>query len=406
MSASLLWLLTTVALVWSFLLFRASRVASLVALLLAFLAPLTIWPPPFDTRPLGLLAVLALAVLHPAEPTTSFMTKHHRTLLGVVPLVAVMAISLAWTVDLRRSIDVVASWAILLSVGMIVLGRMALRDVHRAANGVLIGVLVVSSALVAGRYPAAMSGERAQGLMSNPNGLGIVCALSIPAILSARRRGSVLFLVVPLTLVVISGSRSGVLACLVALSIFAYHRAGQRGRLLLTPFLALIPLTASDSLAQFASERSNLPLFRTNDSRGELWRQVWELHQERPWLGLGAGALDIVGGNSYLKALAELGYLGALAAAIAVGSYTAIAWRRPDSASFLLAGLASAFFESWLFAAGSFYAVVTYLMLLAWKVEGDNRARGVDSKQSQSAVQPCPERHLGGPPSSRTGPLR
>jgi len=168
--------------------------------------------------------------------------------------------------------------------------------------------------------------------------------------------------------------------------------------------LALGPLAVAafiyyDAVLSFASQFAGWTILRTNNSRDVVWGEALSAIREHPILGSGAGNLNILGGNSFLKLWAEHGVLS-IPMVIVVGI---LVFKKVQD-NWLNFGLAagsfvSAMFESWAFVPGSLYFVLFCILISAQ--EGYSRD-SVGSIFDNAAIRSYPQRtHRSRPRHSR-----
>lgn len=336
--------------------------------------PLLLWPLLWasggqDTRPalvvLAALLLVRIAVGHDERNVLRSRTGWRVTVLGLVAMA-----STVWSVD---RVESAAAGAALLAVGVLLTAvtpdnvSYMERLLVRAAAAFLVLNLVVAVT------PLGVLAGRTRGVFANPNSLAVFIVLVLP-LLFAHRRYRPLVLV-GLGLLVGTGSRSGVLAVLaeavVALALLNRHRVVQprilAGALLIGLAAVAVRVLASSTVSD-SSVGSAGYVLRSGDSRTALWTQAVQAWLQRPGLGFGAGAYPADTANSYLKLLTDLGVLGVLAALPLLALQARQFWSgRPQQAALVSGAVVSAFFESWMFAAGSTF------FLLYWMQVGYNR---------------------------------
>lgn len=215
----------------------------------------------FQTARWGPLAALALVPLLdrriPRRPAPT-----HLLAGGAV---AVAAISAAWSVDPRLTVARAASFAVVIWIAFLVVAP-AVRRAERHAIATSLAV-VASAALVASVVVWVIAPDRAlasnelRGIFENANGFGLFVALLYPFARFSldRRAGSVpaAVSVLPVAVVVaLSGSRSGLLALVVAVA--AYEAPFRRWGRLVTQLAASAVI-----IAGFAAWAPILPGART-----------------------------------------------------------------------------------------------------------------------------------------------
>ena len=170
----------------------------------------------------------------------------------------------------------------------------------------------------------------------NANDLGLLLALSVPMtlyLISVRKRGCIAYLcwaqlIVCVTAIFLTGSRTAVISLAVALAIvpFAVPRWPKHQKLIsalvlsigVTSAIILVPKGTWERLLTIQTEVTS----GTLDLRTVIWKAGLQVFQEHPFLGVGSGAfgqtmglqLDraFVAHNTFLSILVELGVVGAL----------------------------------------------------------------------------------------------
>jgi O-antigen ligase len=187
----------------------------------------------------------------------------------------------------------------------------------------------------------------------NANDLGLLLALGVPMslYLLARSKSKIVISICWLQLALASaatlltGSRGGMISLAVAFSLFprvvpVMPRFRKRlSVVMLAGVLAgsayLVPAETWDRLLKVGSELSA----GTMTHRTAIWAAGWDVYQEHPLLGVGAGAyaasvrkrldIAIVAHNTFLSVLVELGIIGALSMAGLLASMFYSAARLP-----------------------------------------------------------------------------
>lgn len=319
------------------------RVASGALLVFAFVLP---WEDSLVLPGLGTIGRLA-GLLLVACTLPTVVTREGLRLrplpLFLAPMIAYgcwAAASTLWSVDQRASLGYASTFAQLTVMTWVVWQLCSGANLHRVLAAYLLGCLVSIGSAVANYLTgneAAYQRFAASG--SDPNEFALLLALGIPMawqlLARARRAGLLLplaFLPAAIAGVVLSASRGGALASLVALTVVplaprALGPTGRRGlvaaaALLLaaTPFLA--PHLASgarsgvDRLATIGASIAG----GTLNQREVIWAGGLAAAAERPALGAGAGAfasvlersagLRQVAHNTFVSVLVETGAVG------------------------------------------------------------------------------------------------
>jgi O-antigen ligase len=244
----------------------------------------------------------------------------------------------------------------------------ALRD--RAARAALLGTAAsaLAALLQAAHWlPSEARGfwartQRLPGGSADPNSLGLLCGIALVLVLTGRARnarwraGNVFLLLLLLSGLVVSGSRSGLLVLLFSLAVLlatsrsatAVRRGLAAAATAALLVLALLPAVAAPGtlggrLAQ--SFDPNLPMEFRVSARPALWLAAGDLFLDHPIEGAGMGAYqwmlpDLMRrrgralpmrdnpGSGYVQALAETGIIGFLLTAALAFSLGVEALRR------------------------------------------------------------------------------
>lgn len=402
---------------------------------------------------LGVLIVWGMCLPGRTSARPNLWTK---VFVGAFWAIAVLAVTSAlWSVvpmeTLQRGVALLMLAAL---VHMLVRRRWPDRDVMMADLRMVYAVLSLSivvslgQGLIDGTLTDAILGSaRFEGLYHNPNMLGMVCALTVPlgwaAYRHSGRRADLLGVAPAVALLVLSQSRTGLVAVLVGgLWMVLRHGLGPVMRLasaataaLLTAYLFnLLPVLfrtagAQQLLGRF-TDQSDLSTGRTR-----MWQATIDLWwQNRPALGFGyasrnhlselarydeflAVGVSVVH-NSYLQLLLELGLAAVapllllLLAAARAATHAPVG--RADSGLIwlIVTGLLIQITESAIFGTGQVYPYVFWLAVAAMLLHLPASRSGPDSKVAVertglagSKVGPTSRTGLAGKvgPSSRTG---
>ena len=244
----------------------------------------------------------------------------------------------------------------------------------------------------------------------NPNSLGLVMGTATAPLLlwgvlisetRPLRWRRTFFLVLCLTLLIVSNSRAGMLSCAVALAAMCIALRQRKimiqGLAGVLVVIAVTAIFAPSKLVQFTSQSTETLLYKGQRQAGILgsrrspWQQTMDVIQAHPWFGSGFGTspsgsetmkVQITSsttetarehGSSYLAILEWVGLLGvtpfyALLMFLLITVARVFAWMRRTGnkyhpvvplAAVVLAGLVHAGFEDWLFAVG-YYLCVFY----------------------------------------------
>ncbi|ROO60754.1 O-antigen ligase [Micromonospora sp. Llam0] len=377
------------------------------------------------------LCIRRSAAAAPPRPWTGVLIGSLWVLAGLATLSAV------WSIAPFESFQ--RGLALLLLAGLVHLlaqRRWPDRAVMMADLRVVYLVLAVSVVVsigygaTDGTLAAALSGSsRFQGLFSNPNMLGMVCALALPlgwaVYRETGRRAELLGIVPAAGALVLSQSRTGLVAVLVgALWVVLRHGIGTLARVavgataaLLAGYLSgLLPsVFAASWMQQFVGRFTQSDL---SNGRIRLWHMTvdlwWENH---PALGYGyasrnhlyeLASYDELRGfnvglvhNSYLQMMLELGLVAAVPLLLTVLAAGWAAVRAPVNGAnsglvwLIVTGLLIQVTESAMFGTGQTYPYVFWLAVVAVLLHLPARRR---SGHHRAADVP--------PPSPRPGPAR
>ncbi len=261
-------------------------------------------------------------------------------------------------------------------------GRTAsqLLDQLALACGAFIGVSVVVSPVVT----FDIEGTRFRGVLENANTLGVIAVL-----LAASAPRHWLRVALPLSSAVIffTSSRASAVAIVVIVVARVSWRPSNRITAVFAAALVLAGLLLAGALTSRASvgdeqiadptraeanesADDRTSLFRTRNTREATWSQAIDDAGRAFPSGTGYGTASVEYGSSPLLALVELGVV-----AIPVFACAAVlfrrAWPHPDQrVRALLAGLLlHSVFEGWMFAFGSFIAIVFWLVIITAALE-------------------------------------
>lgn len=277
-----------------------------------------------------------------------------------------------------------------------VYGLSLLRDIVMLAHLVLLmGLLLLPL------FPQLVSygGVRFNGMMGNPNGLGIFLTLTVPITayvfkedyrFSKQYRAFAWFLV--LVSLVMCSSRNAIFAFMVFMVLYK-GLAGTTFRQLIFIFvilptigLLMYNIELESVIQAFGLEKYfRLKDFQSGSGRIYAWQHAWLLIQQNPLIGCGFAceeynfvartswrlwATGHQGGvhNSYLAFMINTGFIGFLCY---MGCLIAM-FRKIKDVSFLLPYLASIFFsamfESWMFSSLSAFHIF-FLLTIAWLIQ-------------------------------------
>lgn len=364
----------------------------------------------------ALMALLLLANLVQGSGSTRRLRGWFAPAL--VALVALAVTSTLWSVDPSLTLQRSVAFGILVAAVLSSASRVwrDVRDLRadlEVVAGVLGAAMAVNIVLYASSPGWAYSGERFRGILENPNTIGVTAALVIPLVLGLaqgariRRPLWIAFGVATIANLVLSQSRGGLLGATAGVLIFVVRRgdtkADRRG--LILGLMSLVSLAFA-----LVAATSVRPL---SDPSGRLdaWEAFLDLRSERPVLGWGFGAVELVlperlapqttfrGAivpNAFLQAVGELGPLGlallapAVASAYRSGSAVARAPLSRGVLGALAAGIVVELGEAGMVSAGSILAFNFWLVAAGAAWLGSTRS---DAARAPARAGPA-RRHL------------
>lgn len=237
---------------------------------------------------------------------------------------------------------------------------------------------------------------RFQGILLNPNGLGTIIATLIPLslwqFLETKKKAALLLFLAMLAGVFLCASRGAINATLIGLGYFVYAKSRKQRPLLFFIFMAFIFILfwIIDTLAQQLFLRYiRIETLPTGAGRFEVWPIAIRLIAEKPILGYGFGVEEKLfalkrialrehpGGyfhNSYLGIMLQLGipgfviFFGPLFILLFKELFSKfdakISSLRYALRGCLLAGLACAIFESWVYSVGNAQAFPFWITVM------------------------------------------
>jgi exopolysaccharide production protein ExoQ len=261
-------------------------------------------------------------------------------------------------------------------------------------------ILLTSYCLLFFNHTASFSNGRFQGVFSNPNSMGLICAILLPLSLwhffeSKKKSALFLFFLMLLSLF-LSGSRGSLQAAVVSLGYFIYVRKKKYKPLV---FFSLASFTfilfwVIETLAK-AHFKSYIRAESIPEIGGRLgiWQSALNLIIEKPIFGHGFGVEDKIFGlkfaayhakaqiayvhNSYLGMLIQLGVVGLIVfyLPLFVLLFKELTYKQHSDVfslrlalrSSLIAGLLCCLYESWIYSVGNsqtFPFWVTVMLLL------------------------------------------
>ncbi len=376
---------------------------------LAILAPFE------DLRYVLLLGLAALAVLRWLPLVDSHVVR-------IIPFTLVgLVASASSPTPLRAVLQAAAYPALLLVVFQHVRplifsrrGRLLL-DLVTVCMGILVAGLLLALVLpqVAILYPNA----RLRGLFGNPNGLAMFAALTLPLVLvvfeTLRPRAVLrrwIYVGIILLVLVLSGSRSALLAVMVYVPMYVTFRGSVNRRVVVVGLAAavvllmvtLVPfrlLLDPDTYTRLGPMADYLRVSSLEDGSGRwyAWRYALDVIREAPVLGRGFGydehifASGVVRGdvflgghqgsthNLYLALVLNTGVVGAALFLAFLWSLTGPRRASPHTIPLMAAVLVSSVFESWLVSTMNPLTLVFFLTLVAIDYQAAVKVRAAES---------------------------
>lgn len=284
--------------------------------------------------------------------------------------------------------------------------------------------MFVVSALSAVLGSTAWSGLRFRGVFGNPNSLGMLSIIFLPAAVGrfVRTKKVLPFLLIALIVVslVLSGSRNGVMTSSLALIYFLYRIRAWRASLMIFAVATVVvllmppPPEGTNDQDPFARLTTNQKI-STGGGRLEAWHAAIPLIKEDLALGHGFGTEELIFRgisfrvhrgeyvhNSYLGMTYQLGLTGAVLLFLPlIGLFLSRTVRgRPLSIqeavceSILLGGLVASMFESWIYSAGNAFAfpfwIFIMLLVRSRHAPPDPRDSGIRPPRRRKQPRPSP----------------
>lgn len=328
---------------------------------------------------LTLFLLVAVALRFYRSPTSPGVRSSSGHLLTMVFIVCASAI---WS----EVPTVTAGRAVVFTI-MIIAVWLYSRSVDEAR---VVSVLRVTAGVVAvanaSAFLAGFVGPlgRFSGAFGNPNTLGVINGLLLPAAfpspgMPARRAlGSYAIPILLITQLLAAGSRGGILAGVAGVLTLEFRRGRLRERTVRLGAIAGAVTAGVLVAPQLLAERLILgERLSSIETRTNLWGLAPALWRQRPVAGAGFGVTERVLAekastigfesevnfhNSYLNLLIDLGVLGVVVlAAVMLTTLWRSRGHLPQLSGVVAAGLTSAIFESWMFAAGSGLAIYFWL---------------------------------------------
>jgi O-antigen ligase len=308
----------------------------------------------------------------------------------MVPLLYVIVcfVSVVWSLNPSKTFVSGAAWLILLLYVFTFRTLLSPESIRRIVFFILLGFLVLSLFYLA--TPDGWAGGRARGIFNNANSTGIYTFLLLGVSLFMGRKYWIWLFPIGLGLIFATGSRATLLAVIVLIAINIVFWIDRKFRLTAVVFVFAISVYPIrwiwNWVQQLDAEGDSM--LRTNDSRASTWEVAFAFIRENPLLGAGYGATPpVIGSSSYIKLVAEFGFLFSIFGLLVAGAY--LLWSRYDPVllGITLGVLINTIFEDWLLTAGApMLAVYLLLVMSTHQPNGtaDLNSRAKDSKLRSS----------------------
>lgn len=293
--------------------------------------------------------------------------------------VLICFISIIWSLNPFESFISSAAWLILLLFVYTFRTLLTPESIRRIVFFVLLGFFIVSLIFLVS--PEGWAGGRARGIFNNANAAGIYTFLLLGVSLFMGRRYWLWLFPVGLVFIFATGSRAALLSVLVVISISVFSSVNNRLRI---PIVVLLFSSMLYPIRWFWNWLQQLDvegdsILRTNDSRASTWEVAFSFIRENPYLGAGYGATPpLIGSSSYIKLVAEFGFVFAVFGILVACSY--IQWSRhePIMLGLTLGVLLNTFFEDWLLTAGAPMLAVYLLLVMSTPQQHSPKSPGRD----------------------------
>jgi hypothetical protein len=328
---------------------------------------------PFPPQLLGLPAIIALLLA--TRTRRRLRTFVADALLAVTCLAAISAL---WSVDASSTVQ--SSLELLYLVVIIIVLRATVTEtiLLRSLSYTLAFVCLISLLTLSTDF--ALEQGRLRGVTDNANTLGAISAFAIvfsyrPARVetfqSAQFR-AVRYSTVAIALftLALTGSRASAVALVVSVPFLAMTHAAPKTRLVRGAVYSLVVLVGAVLAWSAAFETAGLAvnphgsiLIRADNTRAEVWAEAYAQFLASPFVGNGWSSEQLLG-SSYLQLLRDVGILGVIIAlSLFARAITITPYPTTWYTAVLASGATNCFFESWLFAGGSFFALAFWLSL-------------------------------------------
>lgn len=238
---------------------------------------------------------------------------------------------------------------------------------------------------------------RFQGILQNPNSIGITCAIFLPLslwqFLETKKKTPLFLFFLMLVALFISASRNSINAAVIAMGYFIYMRSKKYRPLIFFTSMSLIAILAwaIQTLAkQFFYAYYRTETIPTLGGRVEIWPLAWNLIMDKPIFGYGFGVEERILSlkyailsqkgfsgylhSSYLGIILQLGIIGFILFFIPLFILLfKELFSRPDSRmpslrhalrTSFMAGLLCCLFESWVYSVGNAQAFPFWIIVM------------------------------------------
>ena len=319
------------------------------------------------------LATVLLALLLGISIKTKSTNQPHTLSAPILPVAAAPLILTAWlllsaTWSSAPISQVLAQIVFLCMLVLLIKASIQRHiDIQSAIAIIGLGVIGVSAFLWFVTPSEALIAGRLSGMMNNPLTLASTIVLTAPAIASWKR-GSWIVWGISLGMVWATGSRSALLALLVALALTLLGKSDLAGKIGIFSGLAITAYLVIPSIVQEAAGAGagSATILRSNNSHAALWERAWELGQQHILRGSGLGSLTEETGSSVLAVLIVSGAVGMALTATAIF----VAFRNQRSLSdwrlvTVAAGSVGGLTEGWLISAGTIFCAIYWICVVS-----------------------------------------
>lgn len=308
----------------------------------------------------------AITALYMVSNRTS-PNRHLRfpAMLPVLIYVGMCLLSTLWSLSPVQTLVSTFAWLVLFVFALTFRQVLPVQRIRSITFYILLVFFLASVLALA--TPWGWNGGRARGVFQNANAASIFVFLL--AGLSIWMGKKYYRWVLPLCVIFtfLSGSRAGMLALITVVVVAFYARLSRLQKFLALVFALLTAFPVGNAVLSFiTSGKSNAILLRTDNTREDTIIQAVDFIRTHPWLGAGYRATPAgLGSSSYLKMLAEFGFLAVFAAFVLIIAY--VAWSKVDPVmlGITCATLIDCAFEDWLLTAGAPMLLIFFLLLMS-----------------------------------------